>query len=163
MTEEIKKETAEEVVQETTEETTEETATVEKELNDKYLRLMAEFDNFKKRTAKEKTQIYTIAAAEVVEAILPVLDNFERAVADKDNVSYDGIVLIKRQFDEILEKLGVKVIESVGKPLNPEVHNAVMHIDDENIEGESIIVEEFGKGYMYKEKVIRHSTVKVAN
>ncbi|MBO7208173.1 MAG: nucleotide exchange factor GrpE [Clostridia bacterium] len=158
MTEEIKNDVAEEVVEETTE-----TVDVEKELNDKYLRLMAEFDNFKKRTAKEKTQIYTIAAAEVVEAILPVLDNFERAVADKDNVSYDGIVLIKRQFDEILEKLGVKVIEAVGKPLNPELHNAVMHIDDENIEGESIVVEEFGKGYMYKDKVIRHSTVKVAN
>ena len=144
-------------------ETTEETVDIEKELNDKYLRLMAEFDNYKKRTVKEKTQIYTTAAAEVVEAILPVLDNLERAVADKDNVSYDGIVLIHRQFNEILEKLGVSYIETVGKELDPELHNAVMHVDDDTVEGESIIVEEFAKGYTYKDKVIRHSTVKVAN
>lgn len=146
---------------ETTE--TEETVDIEKELNDKYLRLMAEFDNFKKRTVKEKSQIYTTAAAEVVEAILPVLDNLERAVADKDNVSYDGIVLIHRQFNEVLEKLGVSYIETIGKELNPELHNAVMHVDDDTVEGESIIVEEFAKGYTYKDKVIRHSTVKVAN
>lgn len=154
----------EETVTEETEEVAEKTAEdVEKELNEKYLRLMAEFDNYKKRTLKEKTQIYTTAAAEVFEAILPVLDNLERAVADKDNVSYDGIVLIHRQFNEILEKLGVSYIETLGKELNPELHNAVMHVDDESVEGESIIVEEFAKGYIYKDKVIRHSTVKVAN
>ena len=158
--EEVAEEVAEEVVEEV--EKVEE-VDIEKELNDKYLRLMAEFDNFKKRTAREKTQIYTSAVADVIEAIVPVIDNFERAVADKDNVSYDGIVLIKRQFDEILEKIGVKVIEAVGKPLNPEVHNAVMHVEDETVEGENIIVEEFSKGYIYKDKVIRHSTVKVAN
>lgn len=152
---------AEDVAEEVVEEVEE--VDIEKELNDKYLRLMAEFDNFKKRTAKEKTQIYTSAVADVIEAIVPVIDNFERAVADKDNVSYDGIVLIKRQFDEILDKIGVKVIEAVGKPLNPEVHNAVMHVEDETVEGESVIVEEFSKGYIYKDKVIRHSTVKVAN
>ena len=153
-------EETEEQVEETSEKTVED---VEKELNEKYLRLMAEFDNYKKRTVKEKTQIYTTAAAEVVEAILPVLDNLERAVADKDNVSYDGIVMIHRQFNEVLEKLGVSYIETLGKELNPELHNAVMHVDDESIDGESIIVEEFAKGYMYKDKVIRHSTVKVAN
>jgi len=169
MSEENKKvneeaEEREETVTEETEEAAEKTVEdVENELNEKYLRLMAEFDNYKKRTLKEKTQIYTTAAAEVVEAILPVLDNLERAVADKDNVSYDGIVLIHRQFNEILEKLGVAYIETLGKELNPELHNAVMHVDDESVEGESIIVEEFAKGYIYKDKVIRHSTVKVAN
>ncbi len=168
MSEENKKVNEEVEVEETVTEETEEVAEktvedVEKELNEKYLRLMAEFDNYKKRTLKEKTQIYTTAAAEVFEAILPVLDNLERAVADKDNVSYDGIVLIHRQFNEILEKLGVSYIETLGKELNPELHNAVMHIDDESVEGESIIVEEFAKGYIYKDKVIRHSTVKVAN
>ncbi len=149
--------------EEAVEEAAEETVDIEKELNDKYLRLMAEFDNYKKRTVKEKTLVYTTAAAEVVEAMLPVLDNLERAVADKDNVSYDGIVLIHRQFNEILEKLGVSYIEALGKELNPELHNAVMHVDDDSVEGESIIVEEFAKGYIYKDKVIRHSTVKVAN
>ena len=178
-TEEIKEETqkqtqnaAEDTAQEREEKKEEKTeeaavektaADIEKELNDKYLRLMAEFDNYKKRTAKEKTQIYNNASADVVEAVLPVLDNLERAVADKDNCSYDGIVLILRQFKDILEKLGVSQIEALGKELNPEVHNAVMHVDDESVDGENIIVEEFGKGYMFKDKVIRHSTVKVAN
>ncbi len=162
-TEEIKEEIKEE--EKETEEVTEEKSAqdIEKELNDKYLRLMAEFDNFKKRTAKEKTQIYTTAAAEVVEAVLPVLDNLERAVADKDKCSYDGIVLILRQFNDILSKLGVSYIEAVGKELDPELHNAVMHVDDDTVDGENIIVEEFGKGYKYKDKVIRHSAVKVAN
>ena len=168
MSEENKKVNEEVEVEETVTEETEEVAEktvedVEKELNEKYLRLMAEFDNYKKRTLKEKTQIYTTAAAEVFEAILPVLDNLERAVADKDNVSYDGIVLIHRQFNEILEKLGVSYIETLGKELNPELHNAVMHIDDESVEGESIIVEEFAKGFIMGDKVIRFSVVKVAN
>lgn len=139
---------------------------VEKELNDKYMRLLAEFDNFKKRTQKEKIQIYTDAAADVVEAVLPVFDNLQRAFsteADGDaKTVLDGIKLIEKQFEDVLKSIGVSQIEAVGQKFDPEMHNAVMHIEDEGFE-DNIIVEEFAKGYKYKEKVIRHSMVKVAN
>ncbi|OQB15568.1 MAG: heat shock protein GrpE [Firmicutes bacterium ADurb.Bin193] len=130
------------------------------QLNDSYLRLLAEFDNFKKRTQKEKTEIYTNAAADILEAILPVLDTVSRAVnLDPQN---EGIALIKKQLDDVLSAIGVEEIPAIGEQFSPELHNAVMHIDDES-RGSNIIVEEFAKGYKYKNKVIRHSMVKVAN
>lgn len=137
-------------------------------INDKYLRLVAEFDNFKKRTQKEKSQIYTSAAADVVEAILPFIDNISRATnvevksEDAKNLK-EGILLVEKQFSETLKNLGVTEISAVGEKFDPNIHNAVMHVDDESVDGEEIVVEEFIKGYMYKDKVIRHSTVKVAN
>ena len=137
------------------------------ELNDKYLRLLAEYDNFKKRTAKEKEAIYTDSVGETVTALLPVIDNFERAVSsfseeDKQTEFYKGIEMIFNQTKESFAKLGVTEIKALGEEFNPELHNAVMHIEDENA-AENIIVEEFQKGYTYKEKVIRYSMVKVAN
>lgn len=149
-------------------ETPEEKPDVEKELNDKYLRLVAEFDNYKKRTAKEKLQAYTNAAADVIEAILPFVDNLARAttteVTSEDGVKLlEGVKLIQRQFEETLKKLGVEEIKAVGEPFNPNLHNAVMHVEDDTVAGTELVVEEFMKGYMYKDKVIRHSTVKVAN
>ena len=138
------------------------------EINDKYLRLVAEFDNFKKRTQKEKIQIYTNAAADVIDAILPFIDNINRATSveveseDAKNLK-EGILLVEKQFTEALKNLGVTEIKAVGEKFDPNIHNAVMHVDDESVDGEEIVVEEFIKGYMYKDKVIRHSTVKVAN
>lgn len=138
------------------------------EMNDKYLRLVAEFDNFKKRTQKEKIQIYKDAAADVIEAILPFIDNINRATSvevkseDAKNLK-EGILLVEKQFGEMLKNLGVTEISAVGEKFDPNIHNAVMHVDDESVDGEEIVVEEFVKGYMYKDKVIRHSTVKVAN
>lgn len=136
--------------------------------NERYLRLLAEFDNFKKRTQKEKIQVYTSAAAEVIEAILPFLDSLERATAapaqsEEAAQLLEGIQLIRRQFETTLAALGVTPIEALGQQFDPELHNAVMHVEDDSVEGNDIVVEEFSKGYLYKDKVIRHSTVKVAN
>ena len=159
-------ETSEESVDETVEEVEEVDPVAE--ANDKYLRLAAEFDNFKRRTLKEKSQIYTSAAADVIEAILPMIDNLGRATAveteseEAKNI-LDGVKLVERQFMEILTNIGVEEIKAVGEKFDPNIHNAVMHIDDEAIDGEEVVVEEFMKGYIYKDKVIRHSTVKVAN
>lgn len=174
MNKEKNTETTEEL--ETTEETTEEVAEeteVEEvdpvaELNEKYLRLAAEYDNFKRRTAKEKVQIYTNSVADVIEQILPFVDNLARATAvevsnDDAKQLLEGIKLVERQFVETLTSIGVEEIKAVGEKFDPNLHNAVMHVDDEAIDGEEIIVEEFMKGYVYKDKVIRHSTVKVAN
>lgn len=136
-----------------------------KDLNDKYLRLLAEYDNFKKRTVKEKEAIYTDASARVITELLVVLDNLERAlgtIEDKECSIYKGMEMILKQTQEVFEKLGVLKIEAVGSEFNPELHNAVMHIEDETL-GENIIAEEFLKGYTYKDKVIRYSMVKVAN
>lgn len=136
-----------------------------KDLNDKYLRLLAEYDNFKKRTVKEKEAIYTDASKRVITELLVVLDNLERAlgtIEDKDGSIYKGMEMILKQTQEVFEKLGVLKIEAVGSEFNPELHNAVMHIEDETL-GENIIAEEFLKGYTYKDKVIRYSMVKVAN
>ena len=137
------------------------------EANDKYARLFAEFDNFRKRSEKEKTARYDMGAKDVIEKILPVLDNFERGFdtveeGDKEDAFVTGMDLVYKQLHKTLEDLGVKPIEAVGQPFDPELHNAVMHVDDPEV-GENIVVEEFQKGYMYKDQVVRYSMVKVAN
>ena len=134
-------------------------------LNDKYLRLCAEYDNFKKRTVREKEAIYIDAAADAIKELLPVMDNLARAmdsISDKDNDVYKGIEMVYKQTEDIFKKLGVCETKAVGEEFNPELHNAVMHIEDENVT-ENTVVEEFQKGYTYKDKVLRYSMVKVAN
>ncbi len=130
-------------------------------------RTAAEFDNYKKRTAREKEVLYMDATGDVVTAFLPVVDNIERAIQAAGNDVSDtsikeGIELVYRQFKEVMKKLNVEAIEAVGKEFDPNLHNAVSHVDDEEY-GENIVVEEFQKGYLLKDKVIRHSMVKVAN
>ncbi len=137
------------------------------ELTDMVKRQMAEFDNYRKRTEKEKSSMYEIGAREVIEKILPIVDNFERGLAavpeeEKETPFVDGMNKIYRQLLSVFEGMGVKTIESVGQEFNPDYHNAVMHVEDEEA-GENIVVEEFQKGYTYKDTVIRHSMVKVAN
>lgn len=137
------------------------------ELNDRLIRQMAEFDNFRKRSEKEKSQMFEIGAKSIVEKLLPVLDNFERGLASlneeqKQDPFAQGVEKIYKQLFTSLEEAGVKPIEAVGCEFNPDFHNAVMHIEDENL-GENIVAEEFQKGYMYKDSVVRHSMVKVAN
>lgn len=137
------------------------------ELTDRVKRQMAEFDNFRKRTEKEKASMYQIGAREVIEKILPVVDNFERGLAtipeeDAGNPYAEGMEKIYKQLMTVLDDLGVKAIEAVGQEFNPDFHNAVMHVEDEEA-GENVIVEEFQKGYLYKEQVVRHSMVEVAN
>ena len=135
------------------------------EANDKYARLYAEYDNYRKRTAKEREGIYTDAYIDAVGEILPILDNFERALqfkdADAENVTR-GLEMIEKGFSEALAKMGVCEIEALGKPFDPEKHNAVMHVEDEAF-GENEVAEVFMKGYIKGDKVIRHSMVKVAN
>ena len=137
------------------------------ELTDRLTRQMAEFDNFRKRTEKEKSQMYEIGARDIIEKILPVVDNFERGIAaipeeEKSSPFAEGIEKIYKQFMSTLEEVGVKPIEAVGQEFNPDFHNAVMHVEDEEME-ENVIIEEFQKGYTYRESVVRHSMVKVAN
>ncbi len=134
------------------------------DVNEKYMRTLAEYDNYRKRTIKEKESIYPEAKAVVVEKFLPVMDNFQRALdsAEEKDAFYEGVAMVKKQMDEVLTALGVEEISAVGEEFNPELHNAVMHIDDEE-KGENIIVEEFQKGYRIGDRVIRHSMVKVAN
>ena len=137
------------------------------ELNDKVLRQMAEFENFRKRTEKEKAAMFEIGAKSIVEKLLPVIDNFERGLAalseeEKNGAFAQGIEKIYKQLLTELGEAGVTPIEAVGKEFNPDFHNAVMHIEDESL-GENIVAEEFQKGYMYKDSVVRHSMVKVAN
>lgn len=134
------------------------------ELTDRLKRNMAEFDNFRKRTEKEKASMYIIGAREIVEKILPVVDNFERGLAQapEEDAFAEGIRMIYKQLMTTLEELGVKQIEAVGKEFDPDFHNAVMHVEDEEV-GENIVVEEFQKGYTYRDTVVRHSMVKVAN
>lgn len=133
-------------------------------LNDKYLRLVAEYDNYRKRTAKEKESIYPEAKVSVVSAILPVLDNFERALASaqSDDAFVEGVKMILKQFEDTLKNIGVEVIPAVGEKFDPNFHNAVMHIDDDNY-GENEVVEEFQKGYKIGDRIVRYSMVKVAN
>ena len=139
-----------------------------REANDKYARLFAEFDNFRKRSEKEKSQRYDFGVKDMVERILPVIDNFERGLsaAEKEGKGEDsfvkGMEMTYKQLLKTLEDAGVKPIEAVGQEFNPDFHNAVMHVDDPEA-GENIIVEEFQKGYMYKDHVVRYSMVKVAN
>ncbi|MBR6536761.1 MAG: nucleotide exchange factor GrpE [Lachnospiraceae bacterium] len=137
------------------------------ELNDKVLRQMAEFENFRKRTEKEKAMMFEIGAKSIVEKLLPVIDNFERGLSavseeEKSTGFAQGVEMIYKQLLTELSEAGVTPIEAVGKEFNPDFHNAVMHIEDESL-GENIVAEEFQKGYMYKDSVVRHSMVKVAN
>ena len=126
---------------------------------------MAEFDNYRKRTEKEKASMYIIGAKDIVEKILPIVDNFERGLATAEGSEdpfVQGMEKIYKQLLTTLDEMGVKPIEAVGTEFNPDFHNAVMHVEDEEA-GENIVVEEFQKGYMYKDFVVRHSMVKVAN
>lgn len=137
------------------------------ELNDRLMRSMAEFENFRKRSEKEKAQMFEIGAKSIIEKILPVVDNFERGLAsiseeEKQGGFAQGIEQIYKQLMSTLSDAGVKPIEAVGKEFNPDFHNAVMHGEDESL-GENIVSEELQKGYMYKESVVRHSMVKVVN
>ena len=136
------------------------------ELNDRLMRQMAEFDNFRKRTEKEKQQMYGIGAAEVVEKLLPVVDNFERGLAamteeEKETSFAQGLEMIYKQLMTALSDLGVTAIEAVGQEFNPDFHNAVMQAPSEDYES-GVITQELQKGYLYKEKVVRHSMVVVA-
>ena len=137
------------------------------ELTDRVKRQMAEFDNFRKRTDKEKSQMFEMGARDIVEKILPVVDNFERGLAaaseeEKATPFVEGMDKIYKQLLTTLEEAGVKEIESLNLEFDPNLHNAVMHVEDEEV-GENIIVEVFQKGYTYKDTVVRHSMVKVAN
>ena len=173
--------TAEETVAEQTEETTDNAETTlsaaeyekllkEKDdklndVTDRYQRLMAEYDNFKKRTQKEKEAIYTDSVKDTVSELLPVIDNLLRAIdafEDKDSSECKGVEMVLKQTEDIFTKIGVSEIKAVGEEFNPELHNAVMHIEDDAVT-ENTVVEEFQKGYIYKDKVIRYSMVKVAN
>ena len=137
------------------------------EAQEKYKRLFAEFDNFRKRTEREKSMRYDMGARDMVEKILPVLDTFELALknvpeGEKDSPFVDGMEKIHKQFVTVLENAGVKAIEAVGQEFDPNLHNAVMHVEDETV-GDNIVVEELQKGYMYKDSIVRYSMVKVAN
>lgn len=161
------------------EETAEETFTVTKEqmekmeklagqlavLNDQHLRLAAEYDNYRKRTTREKETIYQDAKMDTIAKFLEVYDNLERAVTqagDDDNVHKKGMEMIFHQLQGILEKLGVTAIDPAGQPFDPERHNAVMHVDDENL-GENVVAQVFQKGFLLGDRVIRFATVQVAN
>ena len=136
------------------------------EANDKYTRLYAEYDNFRRRSQKEKEEIYADAYIDALTQILPVLDNLERAAAysteDAEHPLAKGLELTLKSFAETMEKMGVKEIAALGEKFDPNVHNAVMHVDDEAL-GENEVVEVFMKGYIRGDKVLRHSMVKVAN
>ena len=134
------------------------------ELTDRLKRSMAEFDNFRKRTEKEKSSMYVIGAKDIIEKMLPIVDNFERGLtqAPEGDPFADGMQKIYKQLITTMEGMGVEPIEAVGKEFNPDFHNAVMHVEDESV-GENIIVEELQKGYTYKGFVVRYSMVKVAN
>ncbi len=134
------------------------------DLNDKYIRLAAEYDNYRKRTIKEKESIYPEAKSTVTALFLPVLDNLERALAasSESDPLYEGLKMVKKQFEDSLKSAGVEYIEAVGTRFDPKLHNAVMHVEDEAY-GESEIVEEFQKGYKIGDRIVRYSMVKVAN
>lgn len=137
------------------------------ELKDRLVRQMAEFDNYRKRTDKEKKQNYEIGASDFILKILPVVDNFERGLQglteeEKADPFVEGVDKIYKQLMTTLEGIGVKPIEAVGQEFDPDFHNAVMHVEDEAF-GENTIAEEFQKGYTYRDSVVRHSMVKVAN
>ena len=137
------------------------------DITDKYQRLMAEFENARKRNAKEQSRMYDIGAKEVLAKLLPVVDNFERGLdalseEEKEGAFAQGIEKIYQQLMTVFDEIGVKAMDAAGKEFNPDFHNAVMHVEDEEL-GENLVVEEFQKGYMYKDSVLRHSMVKVAN
>lgn len=169
-------EVSEETAAETNAEVNEETAEVSAEsalrdeleqMKDKLMRHAAEFDNYKKRTARERDELYATAVCDTIEKLLPVKDNLERAVAaaeaaDENAQITDGVKMIVKQLDDVLEAIGVTPIAAVGEEFDPEKHNAVMHEENPEL-GENIITEELMRGYSYKEKIVRHSMVKVAN
>jgi len=137
------------------------------ELNDKLMRTMAEFDNFRKRSEKEKSQMFEIGAKDIIERVLPVVDNFERGLGtiteeEKEGAFAQGIEKIYKQLVSSLEDAGLKAIEATGKEFNPNLHNAVMHAEDPD-QDENIVSDEFQKGYMYRDTIVRHSMVKVVN
>nr|WP_033167581.1 nucleotide exchange factor GrpE [Clostridium sp. KNHs205] len=137
------------------------------ELNDRLIRNMAEFDNFRKRSEKEKSQMFEIGARDIIEKILPVIDNFERGLGaiseeERESAFAQGVEKIYKQMFTALSDAGLKPIEAVGKPFDPNFHNAVMHAEDPE-QGENLVAEEFQKGYTYRDVVIRHSMVKVVN
>lgn len=133
------------------------------ERDDKYLRLAAEYDNFRRRSQKERENVYSEAYSDAINALLPVLDNLGRAVGCEDPKALaDGLALILKSFDEGLAKLGVEEIKAQGETFDPERHYAVLHVEDENY-GESEVVEVLQKGYTRGDKVIRYAVVKVAN
>lgn len=163
--EEIKKE-----VEENKEETTEvaqNTGDIKSEydeLNDRYKRLFAEFENYKKRSQKERENLYGTITGDVVSSILPVMDNLEKAAETKtEDTNYqDGVKMVVKQLADVLDKFGMQEIETIGQKFDPELHEAVSHIEDPN-KGEQEIVQEYRKGYKIGNKVIRHSMVIVAN
>ncbi|MFV0465175.1 MAG: nucleotide exchange factor GrpE [Lachnospiraceae bacterium] len=137
------------------------------DLNDKLKRQIAEFDNFRKRTDKEKAQMFDMGAKSIAEKVIPVVDNFERALAiasqeQLEDPFVDGMNKVYKQMLTMLDEAGVKVIDAVGQEFDPNLHNAVMHFESEE-HGENMVAEEFQKGYLYRDNVIRHSMVKVAN
>ena len=135
------------------------------ELEDRVKRQMAEFENFRKRTEKEKSQMFEMGAKSVIEKVLPVIDNFERGLAsigeDQRGPVYDGMNMIYKQLMDEMDKIGVKPIEALGQEFNPDLHNAVMQVESEEFE-EGIVAQELQKGYTYKDNVVRHSMVAVA-
>lgn len=137
------------------------------ELKDRLARQMAEFDNFRKRTEKEKSAMYEIGTRDMIEKMLPVLDNFERGLAsvpeEQKNASFaEGMEMIYKQFAKALEDAGVEAIEALGQQFDPNLHNAVLHVEDDSF-GENEISQELQKGYKYRGTVVRHSMVQVAN
>ena len=137
------------------------------DLTDRLKRSMAEFDNYRKRTEKEKSAMFDLGAKSIIEKLLPVVDNFERGFSglteeQKSDAFVSGMDMIYKQLTKTLQELGVEPIEAVGKPFDPNHQNAVMHVEDEN-QGENIVVHEFQKGYLYHGSVVRHSMVQVAN
>lgn len=137
------------------------------ELTDRLMRTMAEFDNYRKRTEKEKSQMYDMGVKAIIEKLLPIVDNFERGLGtitekEKESGFAQGIEMIYKQLLAAFDEIGVKPIDAVGKEFDPNLHNAVMHGEDESL-GENIVSDEFQKGYLYRDIVIRHSMVKVVN
>lgn len=134
-------------------------------VKDQYVRLTAEYDNYRKRTTKEKDALYQDAKADTIKEFLAVYDNLERAVSTEggeDSPHKKGLEMIFHQYQEILKKLGVTEIDALGQPFDPEKHNAVMHVDDENL-GENVVTQVFQAGFMLGDKIIRHAIVQVAN
>ena len=166
--EEAEEETAQEVT-EAAEEAQEPTAEEKlqqtiREQEDKYLRLLAEYDNYRKRSQKEKENAWTTAKADTIKELLPVYDNLERALKQEtaDEAYAKGVQMTMQQLKTVLEKLGVEEIPAQGEPFDPNVHNAVMHMEDDTL-GENIVAEVFQAGFKMGEKIIRHAMVKVAN
>ena len=160
----------EEAVEETAQEEAQEPTAEEKlqqtirEQEDKYLRLLAEYDNYRKRSQKEKENAWTTAKADTIKELLPVYDNLERALKQEtaDEAYAKGVQMTMQQLKTVLEKLGVEEIPAQGEPFDPNVHNAVMHMEDDTL-GENIVAEVFQAGFKMGEKIIRHAMVKVAN